>query len=129
MKPVSLMLFVTLLGAAGIAQAAERGNCHERGRCAVAPLPPLPPMPPSPPQAPLAPHAPEAPLAPMPCMPAPPAPAPLPSVPDAAHDACAGKAIGSKMSYRPRRGEFMRGTCEKDSKGMYFEVQEYRSTK
>lgn len=117
MKTVSLMLFVALLGAAGATQATERGNCPERGRCLVAPTPPTPPTPPMPPQAPHAPQAPEA----------PPAPPPLPMVPDAAHNACAGKAVGTAMTYRPRRGASMRGTCEKDSKGMYFDMQEYRS--
>lgn len=149
MKTLSLILFATLLTGAGASQAGERGNCPERGRCRVAPVAPVPPVPPLPalapiapiapmpptdaiaPMAPLAPMAPMAPLAAMaplpPMPPAPPAPPAAPTVPNTAHDACIGKAIGAKMTYHPRKGETMRGTCQKDSKGMYFDVQEYRS--
>lgn len=148
MKTLSLILFATLLTGAGASQAGERGNCPERGRCRVAPVAPVPPVPPVPAVAPMAPIAPmppieaiapRAPIAPLPPLaalappppmpPAPPPPPAAPTVPNAAHDACAGKAVGSKMTHRPRRGESMRGTCEKDSQGMYFDVQEYRSTK
>lgn len=150
MKPLSLMLFAALLTAAGASQAGGRGDCPERGRCRVAPVAPVPPIPPVPGVAPLAPIppiapvsavAPLAPIPPMPPMPpanasapmapmaamAPPPPPALPDVPNAAHDACLGKAIGARMTYHPRKGVTMRGTCQKDSKGMYFEVQEYRS--
>jgi hypothetical protein len=127
MKPVALILLVTLLGAAGAPEAAPRGNCPERGRCATAPTPPAPPQPPQVPDVPDVPDVPNAPMPPMPPMP--PAPPALPAVPDAAHDACAGKAIGSKMTYQVRRGETMRGSCEKDDKGMYFELHEYRRVK
>ena len=122
MKLVTLMLFATLFCAAGASTAADSDDVPARGRGMLAPPapPPVPPVPPVPPT------APEAPVPPVP--PAPPAPPPMPVVPDAAHDACAGKAVGSKMSYHPRRGETMRGTCEKDEKGMYFELNEYHSS-
>lgn len=146
MKTLSLILFATLLTGAGASQAGERGNCPERGRCRVAPVAPVPPVPPVPavapmapippmppieaiaPRAPIAPLPPLAALAPLPPMPpAPPPPPAAPTVPNAAHDACVGKAIGAKMTYHPRKGETMRGTCQRDSKGMYFDLQEYRS--
>lgn len=68
MKPVSLVLFATLFGAAGAGHAAEESDCREHGSRAVAPLPPIPPLPP------LAPPAPPAPPA-LPALPAPPSPA------------------------------------------------------
>jgi hypothetical protein len=137
MKTLPLILFATLLSTAGASQAAERGNCPERGRCRVAPVAPVPPVPPLAPLAPMAPIpptdaiTPEAPMPPMPPIaamapPPPPAPPAL-KVPNAAHDACNGKAIGARMTYSPRKGDTMRGTCQKDSQGMYFDVQEYRS--
>lgn len=57
----------------------------------------------------------------------PPAPPPLPVVPDSAHAACVGKAVGAELALSPRKGESMRGTCQKDAKGMYFELHSYHS--
>lgn len=107
MKPVLMLTFATLFAIAGTAQAQEpqRGECPERGRCVMPPIPPIPPMPPIPP-----------------VPPTPPAPPPAPVIPQAAHDACAGKAIDSALTFRPKRGIVMTGTCQKDSKGMYFDM-------
>jgi hypothetical protein len=72
--------------------------------------------------------SPEEPMEPMAAMPPPPPPPPpVPEVPNAAHDACNSKAVGAKLTYRMRKGVTMSGTCQKDSKGMYFDVQQYRS--
>ncbi len=130
MKLVTMMMCIALCATAGASQAAQRGDPQARARGLLAPpAPPAPPGMPVPPTPPLAPEAPVPPVPPVPAIapPAPPAPPPLPAIPDAAHAACAGKAIGSQMSFHPRRGTSMRGTCEKDAKGMYFELQEYRS--
>ncbi len=118
MKCMSILMFAFLCGAAGTGHATEReqrGECPERGRCVVPPLPPAPPIPPTPPMP--------------PTPPVPPMPPPPPVVPESAHQACVGKAIGSAMTIRPERGVVMTGTCEKDSKGMYFEVEKIRSEK
>jgi hypothetical protein len=112
MKLVSLMLFATLLGAVGATQAAERGNCPERGRCLVAPTPPVPPAPPAPPEPPMPPVPPEP---------------PMPTIPQTAHDACAAMRIGATLSFVPHKGATMKGTCQKDSKGMYFDLNVYTS--
>ena len=130
MKLVSMMMCIALCSAAGASQAAQRGDAQVRGRGMLAPpVAPEAPIPPVPPLPAIAPMAPIPPVPPVPAMapPAPPPPPPLPAIPDAAHTACAGKAVGSKMSFHPRRGATMRGTCEKDAKGMYFELEEYRS--
>jgi hypothetical protein len=111
MKLASLLMFAALLATAGAGHAAARNDCPERGPCVIAPVPPVPPVPPAPP------------APPMPPMP--PAPPPMPVVPEAAHAACAGKSVGSAVTYQPRRGETMSGTCEKDGKGMYFDLQSY----
>ncbi|MES2316592.1 MAG: hypothetical protein V4631_03785 [Pseudomonadota bacterium] len=129
MKLAPLIICAALFAAAGASHATERG----RGRVAppVPPVPPLPAMAELPPIAPLAPLAPMAPTPPMPPMPpmapppAPPEPPAMPVVPEAAHKACMGKAVGTKATYHLRRGATMRGTCEKDSKGMYFEMSDY----
>jgi outer membrane biosynthesis protein TonB len=113
MKFVSLMMCIALF-AAGASHAAEPDETETRGVTRIAPPPP--PAPPAPP---------EAPMAPLP--PPPPPPPPMPTVPEAAHAACAGKAVGTAISYQPHRGATMKGTCEKDAKGMYFELHEYYS--
>ena len=51
----------------------------------------------------------------------------MPAVPDEAHAACAGKAPGTSMTWTRQRGVMMSGSCERDSKGMYFDVQSIRS--
>lgn len=114
MKPVSMMLFAAAFGVfavAGAGQAAERGNCPERGRCVVAPAPPpAPPAPPAPPE-----------------LPALPPPPPLPTIPDAAHAACHGKAVGTSMVWSDKKGLRISGSCERDSKGMYLDATSIRS--
>jgi hypothetical protein len=107
MKTVLALMFAALFAAAGAGHAAESDDCPDRGPCVVPPVPPMPPEPPMPPL--------------------PPPPPPMPTVPEAAHAACAGKAAGTAMTYQPRRGETMSGTCEKDSKGMYFDLQSYHA--
>jgi hypothetical protein len=52
----------------------------------------------------------------------PPAPPPLPDVPPEAHTACKGKVVGAALTLSPKRGMTMSGTCQRDSKGMYFEI-------
>ena len=110
MKPVSIVLFAALLAGSGTSQAAERGNCPARGRCLVAPVPPVPPVPPAPP-----------------ALPVPPAPPPMPTIPDAAHDACRGKAEGTNMTWSDKKGMRISGTCERDSKGMYLDASSIES--
>ncbi|MES2016393.1 MAG: hypothetical protein V4484_07840 [Pseudomonadota bacterium] len=106
MKRVSILLCFTLLAAAGTSQAADRHQCGY-----------APPAPPAPPSLPVPPTPPE-----------PPALPPMPTVPEGAHKACAGKAIGAKITFRVRRGATMRGTCQKDDEGMYFDLYHYTST-
>ena len=113
MKPVSIMLFAALFAASGVSLSAPRGNCPERGRCIVAPVPPAPPMPPAPPA--------------LPELPAPPAPPPLPTIPDAAHAACRDKAPGTSMAWSDKKGLRISGSCERDSKGMYLDVMSIHS--
>ena len=115
MKCIPILIVAALLGIAGAGIAAE-SPCPSRGPCFVAPPPPPPPAPPPPP-----------PLAELPPLPDIPAPPPLPVVPDSAHKACSGKAVGAVFSFSPGKGETMSGTCEMDSKGMYFSLQSYRS--
>ncbi len=110
MKSVTILLCAALFTVSAASHAIQRGNCAEgqRGRCAslqpppIAPVPPVPAVPPVPP--------------------APPAPPPLPDVPDEAHAACKGKKIGARMTLSPSKGVTMGGTCQQDSKGMYFEL-------
>lgn len=83
----------------------------------TAPLPPLPPVPPAPLQ-------PSIPAPPYP--PAPPAAPPKPVVPKAAHQACVGKSVGAAAAYTVRKGAIMRGTCQMDSSGMYFDLNSYQ---
>jgi hypothetical protein len=137
MKLAPVLMFATLLATAGAVHAAGRVDCPERGRCAFAPpVPPVPPVAPAPPMPPMPPLAempavPEVPsmaaLPPLPPLPAPPLPPPMPKVPKAAHASCAGKPVGSEAMYSPRRGVTMTGTCERDSKGMYFDMRTYSS--
>jgi hypothetical protein len=118
MKCMSILIFAVLCGAASAGHATERvqrGECPERGRCVVPPVAPVPPVPPMPPTPPTPPE--------------PPLPPPLPVVPESAHQACVGKPIGSAMTVRPERGLVMTGTCQKDSQGMYFDVENIRSDK
>ena len=100
MKSIPALMLMTILGASAAANAVERGELQDCGdmpaRRAEAATPPRPPAPP-----------------------APPVPPPLPEIPKAAHSFCAGKPVGAEISYSPRKGATMRGTCQKDSRGMY----------
>ena len=109
MKPVSIILFAALFAVSAVSQAAERGNCSvkHRGRCPDIPAPPAPPVPPVPP--------------------APPAPPPMPEIPDQAHDACKGKKIGAALTFSFAKSMTMKGTCQQDSQGMYFELSSLTS--
>lgn len=109
MKCLPLLMLAALFAFSGAASAHTR-DCPQRGRCLIAPAPPAPPAPPA-----------------VPAPPPMPPPPPEIIVPKAAHDACAGKAIGSKITFSPGKGETMTGSCEKDSKGMYFDLQQYHS--
>ncbi len=113
MKPVSIMLFAALLAVASASQAVQRGNCSEgqRGSCPELAVPPVPPVPPAPP------------IPPVP--PVPPAPPPKPFISEKFHAMCNDKAVGAAMTLSPKKGVTMSGTCEKDSKGMYFELESY----
>ncbi len=117
MKFPSLILIATLLSASGATFAASTDDCTGRRCGRYAPMPPAPPTPPSPPSMP----APPAP-------PSPPAPPLMVDAPAAAHALCSGKAPGSAVSYKGKT-ETMSGTCERDNRGMYFEIEHYRSVK
>ncbi len=106
MKYVTILIFATLFPAASAVYAGDV-QCPSRGPCIASPVVPAPPVPPAPR--------------------APPPPPPMPAVPKEAHQACAGKAAGAPITFIPRKGEFMAGTCEVDSKGMYFSLQSYHS--
>ncbi|QOY96838.1 hypothetical protein IM543_17460 [Massilia sp. UMI-21] len=133
---------IALLGlVAGSAQAGVhvRYQCDStvKGKCPPPPVPPVPPMPPTPPAPPAPPGddlarlAPPAPPA-MPAMPtiaappAPPEPPAMPEVPAAAHAACAGKAAGTRLTHVLRKGETMRGVCEREDGKSVFQLREYR---
>jgi hypothetical protein len=58
-------------------------------------------------------------------IPAPPPPPKLPEVPAGAHAACAGKAVGSEVTYTIKPGEYMRGMCEREDGKMVFELRLY----
>ena len=119
MHPLSIVLAALLLAAGGSATA-------QSGTWTAPPAPPAPPA-----QAPLPPeaHPAQAPLPPTPPAPAaPPAPPPLPEIPAAAHAACAGKANGSKLSFRPGPGETMSGLCDRVDGQMVFRLRSYRSS-
>ena len=47
-------------------------------------------------------------------------------VPKAAHQACVGKSVGAELTYKVRKGAVMRGTCQMDSNGMYFDLNSYQ---
>ncbi|HEY0064529.1 MAG TPA: hypothetical protein VGC21_20610 [Telluria sp.] len=114
MKLIPSLIFGALCALSiAVPAAAHERHCH----CGdAAPAPPAPPAPPSPPGMPD-----------MPAPPAPPAPPPAPEAPAAAHAACANKAPGTKMSFAIKRGS-MNGVCERDNRGMYFEVYSVRTT-
>jgi len=114
MKLPSLILIATLLSASGASLAAGYDDCTGRRCGRSAPLPPMPPSPPSPPS--------------MPAPPAPPAPPAMIDAPAAAHALCSGKAPGTEVSYKGKNTT-MTGTCERDNRGMYFEIDSYRETK
>ncbi len=113
MKPVSIILLAALFATSAASHAVQRGNCPERGRCAVPPVPPVAPVPPAPPAPPM--------------LPVPPAPPPMPTIPDAAHDACNGKAVGTSMTWTDKKGLRISGSCERDNKGMYLDVTSIQS--
>ncbi len=116
MKITSLILGAILISAASASIAGERTRCTINGvssaRCAAPPAPPAPPSPPS-----------------VPAPPAPPAPPDMIDAPAEAHAACAGKAEGSGMSWITSDKERLGGTCEKENRGMYFEVHSVRRVK
>jgi len=67
-------------------------------------------------------------MPPIPAMPAPPAPPPPPpDAPAEAHAACAAKSPGTKLTYSGQRGTTFTGTCERDNRGMYFEITSMRT--
>lgn len=109
------------------ASAHER-HCKCGDAMAAPPAPPAPPNAPHPPNAPNPPSLPGMPDMPaLPAPPAPPAPPPAPVAPAQAHAACAGKAPGTKLTFSTKRGTTMSGTCERDNRGMYFEVYSVRT--
>lgn len=118
MRTISILLFGVLASLTAITEAAGH-ECPTRGRCVLPPVPPTAPLPPIPdmPAMPDLPH--------LPHPPAPPAPPPLPAIPDRAHKACEGKAVGSSMTFSFRRKHTMTGSCQKDGRGMYFELNSY----
>ena len=123
MKLIPSMIFAALcaLSVAGPANA----HPHHCKCGAIAPTPPMPPnapLPPSPPDAPAMPSLPA-----LPAPPAPPAPPPPPDAPAAAHAACASRTPGTKLTFTGKRGTTMRGTCERDNRGMYFEITSINS--
>lgn len=114
MKLYPILIIAAALAVPMASQAHERGNCNastDRGRCKIPPPPPAPPPLP----------AIDAVTPPMPPMP--PLPPPPPEVPDSAHAACAGKAVGTALTLSPKKGITMKGSCQRDSKGMYFDVE------
>ena len=116
MKTTSIILAAVLVSATAAAVAGERVRCTINGvTSSSCPAPPAPPAPPSPPS--------------MPAPPAPPAPPNMVDAPAEAHAACAGKAEGTSMSYTTSDKERLGGTCEKDNRGMYFEVHSVRRVK
>ena len=127
MKPVSIMLCAALFAAAGASQGAQHGNCPDRGRCLVAPIPPVPPVPPVPslPPVPALPAVSAVP--PLPPLPPVPSPPPPPTIPDAAHEACVGKAVGTNMTWSDKKGLRISGACQRDSKGMYLDASSIES--
>jgi hypothetical protein len=140
-KIVSVALFATLCAVAGVSPATVHVECKQiHGKCTT-PAPPAPPTPPAPPALP-APPAPPAgsldvpevapPAMPaMPAMPAlaaipaPPPPPKLPDVPAGAHAACAGKEIGTEVTFTIKPGEYMRGICEREDGKMVFQLRLY----
>ncbi|SHG52822.1 hypothetical protein [Massilia sp. CF038] len=108
MKLISTLILSALCAMSiAVPAAAHERHC----KCGTAfPAPPAPPTPPTPPGMPD-----------MPVAPAPPAPPPVPEAPAEAHAACAKKAPGTKLSYAIKHGS-MSGVCERDNRGMYFEV-------
>lgn len=111
-------IVLAALCAVSIAGPASAHEC----RCKYGSAAPLPPAPPSPPSEPGMPALPA-----MPAPPAPPAPPPPPDAPAEAHAACAAKTPGAKMTFSGKRGTTMTGTCERDNRGMYFEISSIRS--
>ncbi|HEU4777308.1 MAG TPA: hypothetical protein VFS95_10810 [Telluria sp.] len=126
MKLIPSMMFAALCALTVAAPA----TAHEH-RCKCGTAVPAPPAPPAPPNAPLPPSEPGMPamppMAPMPAPPAPPAPPPVPDAPAEAHAACAAKTPGTKMTFSAKRGTTMSGTCERDNRGMYFEINSIRT--
>lgn len=114
MKLTRLFVAAAMTVLAASSYAGPRGNCDSR-HC---PPPPAPPVPPLPPMAALSPVPPMPPMPPM---------APDVDVPDEAHAACAGKAVGSRITYAPSRHASMTGVCKRDDEGMYFALRSYRA--
>lgn len=115
MKIISLLLLAMLGSAAGAATIDADHPCTKGS--AECPVPPVPPAPPAPPA-----------LPDLPAPPAPPAPPPLPAlppVPAAAHAACAGKAVGTSLTYFIGKKESMTGTCEREGDRMRFRMRSY----
>lgn len=114
MKLIATLTLGMLLAASVPSHALEHSDCtasSERGRCKTIPAPPAPPAPPA---------------LPIPAPPAPPLPPAPPQVPDSAHAACQDKTVGTTITLTPRASVTMTGTCQKDSRGMYFDVQSIR---
>lgn len=115
-KTASFALFTILFAIAGASSATVHVQCTQtHGKC-VAPVPPVPPTPPAPPVPPVPPAP--------PAVPAPPA---IPDVPAAAHAACAGKQEGSEVTYVIRKGEYMKGVCEREDGKMQFMLHLYHA--
>jgi hypothetical protein len=47
-------------------------------------------------------------------------------VPEAAHAACAGKAVGTRVKHVLRQGETMTGVCIRENGRNVFDLREYR---
>jgi hypothetical protein len=120
MKLIPSMILAALCALAiAVPAAAHEHHC----KCGtVAPAPPAPPSPPSPPMEPGMPAMPD-----LPAPPAPPPPPPAPHAPAEAHAACASKTPGTTLTFSGKRGTVMKGTCERDSRGMYFEIYSIRT--
>jgi len=113
MKSIPAIVFAAMSALTIAVPASAHESCTCNGSV------PAPPAPPAPPAIPAMPT--------MPAPPAPPAPPPAPVIPSAAHAACAAKAPGFKLNFSPKPGTTMEGYCERDTRGMYFELRSMHS--
>jgi hypothetical protein len=134
MKATVVLLSALLCAAAHVSAAPARApatpanvgaavivhDCSADIRNCPPPEPPVPPAPPAPPMPPMPPAPPMPPMPPMP-----PAVPPMPTIPAGAHAACAGKSVGSALTWVIAAGETMTGTCERKSGKMVFALNSY----